>query len=292
VMISNERIGKQGTWLSAIALLLSPLIIIFSFRWVLYEPFVIPSSSMEPTLLINDHIFVNKFVYGVRSPFVKNGWLFNWNTPKRGDVIVFKYPKNPKVFYIKRLIGIPGDQVKIISGQISVNDEPWVLRPLDQFYDDKGDPVSDEFQYAGESVPDYEALEKFKNSGTLNKTQDELKKLSQKEIQKKIEEKIKNENLSSVARFERSEHFVKRNKNEEGADNSVKEFVVPKNTYFVMGDNRDQSSDSRSWGFVDHNLLVGRASIIWLSCEKTLETAPMFCDPAMFRLPRFFKKVL
>ena len=291
--IFKRKIGKQGTWPSAILLLLSPLIILFSFRWILFEPFVIPSTSMEPTLLVNDHIFVNKFVYGIRAPFADQGWLMNWSTPKRGDVVVFRYPQNPKVFYIKRLIGIPGDRIKVISGQITVNDEPWVIRPVEQFYDDKGEAVTDdEFQYSGESIPDYEALENFKKSGSLDQSAEELTELSPQEVQKKIEEKIKNESLSAVERLERLEHFIKRNKNDAHLGDEEKEFVVPEGAYFVMGDNRDQSSDSRIWGFVPHDLLVGKASIIWLSCEKTMDTAPMFCDPSLLRLYRFFKKVI
>src|SRR5262245_60651682 len=91
-------------------------------RWLLIEPYVIPSGSMIPTLLIHDHIFVNKLAYGVHVPFSKQ-WIVAWKNPQRFDVIVFRYPKNPEVFYVKRVVAVAGDKVSVRDGQLHVNGE-------------------------------------------------------------------------------------------------------------------------------------------------------------------------
>lgn len=238
--ILKVKIGKQGTWPQAFLLLISPLLILFTFRWLLYEPFVIPSGSMEPNLLKHDHLFVNKYSYGIKSP-IGQGWLINFSSPQRGDVIVFKYPENKKVYFIKRLIGVPGDRIYINNGQVTVNGKPWKLYPTQSDQDNNKELG---FDYFIESVAD-----------------------------------------------DTREHFIKMYSNQATMTEGIKEFIVPQKSYFVMGDNRNESHDSRYWGFVNHNLLVGRASIIWLSCENTLETAPMICDPSLIRLNRLFKQV-
>jgi signal peptidase I len=237
--IFRKKIGKQGTWTSALLLFFGPLLILFSIRWLLFEPFVIPSGSMEPTLQIHDHIFVKKFSYGVRMPF-GDGWLFNYSRPKRGDVIVFRYPENKKVFFIKRVIGIPGDRLVIRGGEVSVNGNSWVYVPA---LADEIDEANKDFRYFVE-----------------NTSNDEF-------------------------------HYVKFNSSGVRVNPKDESFDVPAHSYFVMGDNRDQSRDSRFWGFVDHSLVIGQASFVWLSCEKTLETAPMICDPATLRTFRMFKGV-
>lgn len=238
----RKKIGKQGTWPQALSLFFLPIFLIFAFRWFVYEPFVIPSESMVPNLLIHDHIVVKKYSYGLKWP-LGDGWMFKWNQPQRGDIIVFRFPENRDVFYIKRLIGLPGDRVIVQNGQISVNGKPWILMPTEERVQ-QADPT---FKYFIEEIqplrPDGEAhLVRF---------------------------------------FSKDEHV--------GAEE--KEFVVPENSYFAMGDNRDQSHDSRFWGFIPDDLLVGRASIIWLSCDETLDSAPFICDPTKLRFERFFQKI-
>lgn len=238
----RTKIGKQGNWAAAIGLFIAPLILVFAVRWILFEPFVIPSESMMPNLLVHDHIFVTKYSYGIKMP-IGDGWLLKYKEPKRGDIIVFRYPENRDVFFIKRLVGLPGDKITVQNGQISINDKPWVISPLQkEIYNDE-----DDFNYFLETMP----------------------------------EEVSVDGGGHLMRLSSHEHV----------DPVEKEFVVPAKSYFVMGDNRDQSHDSRFWGFVDQNYLIGRASYIWLSCEDTIPTAPMVCDPLKLRVDRIFKKV-
>ena len=285
--IIKVKIGKQGTWLEAITLLLAPILIIFAFRWLAFEPFVIPSSSMLPTLLVHDHILVQKFSYGVRLPFGE-GWLFNFKKPVRGDVVVFLYPENKKVFFIKRLIGLPGDKITVQNGQITVNGLPWGLIPTE----DAGVAEDSGFSYFLEATPNYEKLKEYKKKSTLDESKKELSKLTPAEIQKKIDEKMKADPSKELSQIESLDHFVRFRADRQHVDPEAKEFVVPKNSYFVMGDNRDESNDSRFWGFVPHKLLVGKAVRIWLSCSATLENAPTICDPTKMRMDRFYRKIL
>lgn len=239
----RKKKGKQGHWKNAIGIFLAPIVILFSFRWIMYEPFVIPSESMTPGLLVHDHIIVNKHSYGIKMP-LGDGWLIKFKPPQRGDVVVFRYPQNRDVFFIKRLIGLPGDKIKIQNGQIIVNEKPWALNPISEgVFNDE-----DDFSYFTEIIPEDQAGE---------------------------------------ARH----HLIKLFYNQEHADSKETEVAIPDGQYFVMGDNRDQSHDSRFWGMVSEKYLVGKASYIWLSCDETLLTAPMICDPLKLRGERIFKKV-
>ncbi len=235
--------GKQGTWFQALITFIVPLFLIFVFRWFLFEPFVIPSESMVPNLLIHDHIIVKKFSYGLKLP-IGDGWLWKYKQPARGDVIVFRFPENRDVFFIKRLIGLPGDELVIQNGQISVNGKPWTLVP-----EPTADHIDEDvFNYFSESVAD-------------------------------------SQNVNSGA------HIIRMFASGSHVDSEEKKITVPEDSYFVMGDNRDQSRDSRFWGFVPGQLLVGKASVIWLSCEETLASAPFICDPFRLRSDRFFKTI-
>lgn len=231
--------GKQGTWPQALVTFLVPLFLIFVFRWFVFEPFVIPSESMVPNLLIHDHILVKKFSYGLKFP-IGDGWIWKYKQPARGDIVVFRFPENRDIFFIKRLIGLPGDQLLIQNGQISVNGIPWPLTPLPE--DFSADPES--FNYFLEN--------------------------------------------SSPAK---NSHIIRLFASGSHVDEEEKKITVPENSYFVMGDNRDQSRDSRFWGFVPEQLLVGKAWVIWLSCEETLASAPFICDPLRLRSDRFFKTI-
>ena len=238
----RQKIGLQGRWPFALLTLLLPIFFIFSLRWFFYEPFVIPSESMMPSLMVHDHILVKKYQYGLKPP-LGDGWLVKWRQPERGDVIVFRYPDNREVFFIKRLIGLPGDRVVVQNGQISVNGKPWVIQPLmEGAYTDEG-----QFNYFLEEP--------------------------------------------NPTRSDEKSHNIRLSASGEHVDPDEKIFEVPKNSYFAMGDNRDQSHDSRFWGFIPEELLVGRAQLIWLSCAETLASAPFICDPRYLRLDRFLKTI-
>ena len=238
-----KKIGRQGTWGAALFLFLAPILLIFSIRWVLIEPFVIPSESMLPNLMVHDHILVSKYEYGLKAPF-GDGWWIRFKSPKRGDIVLFRYPENRDVFFIKRLIGLPGDKVSVQNGQITVNDRPWTIGSIgkNSFADDEN------YNYFIETIAD-------------------------------------------LPDNNEAEHLVRLFADREHVDPLEKTFIVPANSYFVMGDNRDQSHDSRFWGFVPAKYLVGRALYIWLSCEETIPTAPMICDPLKLRAGRIFKKI-
>lgn len=239
----RPKIGKQGTWPQALSVFFLPIFFIFTFRWFVFEPFVIPSESMVPNLLIHDHIVVKKFSYGMKWP-VGDGWIMKWKAPERGDIIVFRYPENRDVFYIKRLIGLPGDRVVVQNGQIAVNGKPWVLKP------------SSEVGYQDDQMFNY------------------------------FVEQVQPERLDGKP------HVIRFFSKNDHVGSEEKEFVVPENSYFAMGDNRDQSHDSRFWGFIPEELLVGKASFIWLSCHETLESARFICDPTKLRKERIFQQIM
>ncbi len=222
----RKKIGLQGRWPQALILFFMPIFLIFGLRWFFYEPFVIPSESMVPNLYIHDHILVQKFSYGLKPP-MGDGWIFRWSLPQRGDVVVFRYPENRDVFFIKRLIGLPGDVIKTKGMSLTVNGHIYQLDP----YFTNGD-------------------------------------FEENNLQKKY-----------VVRFDQDSTF---DQTEE------KEFIVPEKSYCVMGDNRFNSHDSRFWGFVSEDFIVGKAQFIWLSCQETLVSMPFICNPMTLRSDRLF----
>lgn len=245
--MNSKKFWTEGLGAYAVAILIA-----LTIRWALLEAYVIPSGSMLPTLLINDHIFVNKFVYGVRVPFSKK-WLLEFRRPERGEVIVFKYPKDESQFFIKRVIGLPGDKVFWQDGRLYINDEKQELTPP---------PTSKEFDYLrdadfvagggfGESKEDYAHY--YEKTGDFN-------------------------------------HSVLLNKIQLGGP-SFGPFTVPENSLFVMGDNRDRSLDSRRWGTVPMENVLGKATFVWLSCEETLPVVSFLCNPLTIRWSRFFHQV-
>ena len=242
--IIKNKIGKQGRWPNALFLFFSPLVIFLALRWVLFEPFVIPSESMVPQLLIHDHVIVKKFSYGLK-PLWGDGWLMNWDKPKRGDIVVFKYPENKNIYFIKRVVGLPGDKVEIKNMTVKINGE------LNQLT-----AVSAEDLAASPYLSEMEDAEFY------------IEKLPQ----------------------ENGSHFVRFESRDESSEES-KVFDVPENSYFVMGDNRYNSHDSRFWGFVSFDELVGKAQLIWLSCEDMLISAPVICNPTSLRKDRFMMTI-
>jgi signal peptidase I len=188
-------------------------LIVLLLRSFLGEPFKIPSGSMMPTLLAGDFILVNKFSYGIRLP-VLNTKILDTGSPERGDVMVFRYPKEPSINYIKRVVGVPGDKVSYINKVLYINGERASLQPVGN--------------YSGVC-----------SSGTATHL---------------------TENLLGV------EHDILVCP-DEGLPVASLEYTVKEGEYLAFGDNRDRSNDSRFWGTVPDELLVGKASFIWMSTD-------------------------
>jgi signal peptidase I len=193
------------------------LLLVFVIRSFLVEPFRIPSGSLEPTLLAGDFIIVNKFHYGLRWPLV-NTKIIPISNPKTGDIVVFHWPPNPTIDYIKRVIGVPGDHISYINKILYINNKP---------------------------IPQKEVA-----------TTTEVDEMG---------------NQWKVVEMEEDLLGVKHNIyiRPEAASTDLYDIVVPDGKYFVMGDNRDDSQDSRYWGFVPNNNLVGNAIAVWLSWNGT-----------------------
>ncbi|MBA6335848.1 signal peptidase I [Colwellia sp. BRX8-7] len=207
------------------------VLILRSFLW---EPFQIPSGSMMPTLLDGDFILVNKFVYGLRDPVARNKFI-EIGLPERGDVVVFKYPQDPKIDYIKRVIGLPGDRIIYRNKSI-------YIKPACQESDVKCpdfEQVINTFKKEDESPDGSYGLSRY-TADMPNKTHDIL---------------MDNQILP------RTQHFYQQKNTQRD------EFFVPEGHYYVMGDNRDNSLDGRFWGFVPEENLVGEAVAIWMSFD-------------------------
>jgi signal peptidase I len=221
-----NKTKKQIFWENFFSLGLA-LLIVFMIRSSVIEAFKIPSGSMIPTLLVGDHIFVNKFAYGFKIPFSDLVFdqaitLIPRNPPSRGDIIVFKYPKDESYYYIKRVIGVPGDIIEIRNKLLYINNEAV-----------KRDPLSrEESQKILSSLEDIRSL--------------------------KPDLELFNEHINGV------EHVMMINRNN-FATESFEPITVPPDSLFVMGDNRDSSNDSRYWGFVPYKNVKGKALVIWLS---------------------------
>ena len=226
------------------------LIIALIIRSFLFQPFYIPSSSMEPNLVIGDRLFVSKYSYGYSrhslpfSPKIYNNRILG-KTPKRGDVIVFKTPADNRTDYIKRLIGLPGDTIQIVHKDLYINDTKIIKK-------------------------------KIKNSAYIN---------CGSEI---LETDFFEETLSNGTKY----IAVYR---KEGTMMNSDKFIVPKDHYFFMGDNRDCSKDSRflsSVGYVSFNNLVGKARLIFFSNDKNKGSFLKFWRwKQSVRIDRFFKKI-
>jgi signal peptidase I len=197
------------------SLLVTILLVLFATAFIL-QAFKIPSQSMEPTLLIGDHLLVNKFIFEGRGAWYEK--LLPYRPVQRGDIIVFKFPYDDHPYYVKRVIGLPGDRLRIVDQRVYVNGtplaEPYVVHdPSDD------DPFADNFPPPGRGFAGIEVRPEWARQ---------------------------------------IESFVERG-----------ELVVPPDRYFVMGDNRDRSWDSRYWGFVDRRSIVGRPIVIYWSVRAT-----------------------
>ncbi len=243
---------KKIFWTEGAGSYVIAILIALTVRWAFVEPYQIPTGSMLPTLLIRDHIFVNKLVYGLRYPFTEK-WIYQGAEPERGDVIVFKYPENNKLFYVKRVIGVPGDKVFYENNSLYINDRLI----------EKTQPTTLKKDFAWVTDDD---LGKYINKSDVVHWQEIIGEKS---------------------------HSIMTNK--QRTEISSGPFYVPKDSYFVMGDNRDSSQDSRFWTaekrFVPRSYLVGRAGSVWLSCDKTLPVLTMLCNPLTVRWKRLFHSV-
>ncbi|ATZ72218.1 signal peptidase I [Idiomarina sp. X4] len=203
-------------------------------RTLLYEPFQIPSGSMMPTLLRGDFILVQKFDYGIKEPLFQNT-VIETTEPERGDIAVFKYPEEPSIDYIKRVVGLPGDR-------IIYRNKTLYIQPACE----EGRRDCPEMAVIRTQLKDDGAY--FSGSSPLKTYEERLGD-------------VKHDILVDPRVASRRAFFY----DQPGTQRD--EWVVPEGQYFVMGDNRDNSRDSRYWGFVDETLLVGKAVFIWMSFE-------------------------
>jgi signal peptidase I len=222
--------AKQPWWVEYSVSFFPVILIVFLLRSFLVEPFKIPSSSMVPTLLVGDFILVNKFTYGIRLPVI-NRKIVPLGDPERGDVMVFRYPEDPSLDYIKRVIAVPGDRIEYRNKRLSINGSPVPLRQVDDYLS------KERMQFSRRYVE------------TISGTEHQI---------------LLEDDAPALVPPSRSfPHARNCNYNMNGLA-----CTVPPGHYFMMGDNRDNSSDSRVWGFVPDENIVGKAFFIWLNLNE------------------------
>jgi signal peptidase I len=224
---ARQKLLMQPWWLDWTAGLFPVIIAVFFLRSFLFEPFKIPSGSMIPTLLVGDLILVNKFTYGLRLPVI-NTKITEGTPPKRGDVMVFRYPPKPSLDYIKRVVGIPGDKVAYLNKRLTINGKPVDTQVVPEFLD------TDTMRY----FKQFEETLGDKKHRVLND----------------------DDRPAFVAG---ADNFEGRNTCSYTVEGVT--CTVPEGHYFMMGDNRDNSLDSRYWGFVPEKNIVGRAFFVWMN---------------------------
>ncbi|MEW9580883.1 signal peptidase I [Paraburkholderia sp. DGU8] len=227
---------RQPWWLEYSASFFPVILVVFVVRSFVVEPFKIPSGSMVPTLLVGDFILVNKFEYGIRLP-ITNTKITEGRAPARGDVVVFRYPKDESVDYIKRVIGVPGDVIAYQDKKLSINGKPVPETPLPDYLDEERLGYAKQFE---------EDIDGRKNA-ILN-------------------------NPAVPPFIVGAEDFPYRDNCTYNARGVI--CKVPPGNYFMMGDNRDNSADSRYWGFAPDRNIVGRAFFIWMNFSDLKRIGP------------------
>jgi len=236
VLQAKAKILAQPWWLDWTAGLFPVIIAVFILRSFLFEPFKIPSGSMIPTLLVGDLIVVNKFHYGLRLPVI-NKKITEGTAPQRGDVMVFRYPPKPSLDYIKRVVGLPGDEVAYLNKRLTINGKAIETQDVPDFFDE------DAMRY-------FKQLEESLGDSPHRLLNDDTHPAY----------------ISGAHEFES-------NKN---CRYSIEGVVckVPTGHYFMMGDNRDNSLDSRYWGFVPDQNIVGKAFFVWMNFGNLKRIGP------------------
>lgn len=229
---ARQQILQQPWWLDWTAGLFPVILVVFLLRSFLFEPFKIPSGSMVPTLLVGDLILVNKFHYGIRLPVINKKIIANHDV-KRGDVMVFRYPEDPTTDFIKRVVGVPGDEVSYVNQKLYINGQLAPTQPVDNFYDDSGSPRVYRPRFT--------------------------EKLGEREHQILVQP-----NAQHFFRPDRADGPFPFQENCRYTVEGVT-CKVPAGNYFMMGDNRDNSRDSRYWGFVPDENIVGKAFLVWMN---------------------------
>ncbi len=227
----RDKDAAEPWWVEYAKSFFPVILVVFVIRSFIVEPFKIPSGSMIPTLQVGDFILVNKFTYGIRLPVI-NQKIIPLNTPERGDVMVFRYPENPSLDYIKRVVGLPGETVEYRDKKIFING-------VEQEQQAEGDYnyVESDLKFV-HTEKRIETLGDHKHALLVNPEKPTLF-------------------LRGVVEFEGWENC--------SYDTNRVRCKVPEGHYFMLGDNRDNSRDSRYWGFVPEHQIVGKAFFIWMN---------------------------
>ena len=235
---AKERLIMQPWWLDWTAGLFPVIAVVFVLRSFLFEPFKIPSGSMIPTLWVGDLILVNKFHYGVRLPVI-NLKITDGNPVERGDVMVFRYPPKPNLDYIKRVIGLPGDEVAYLNKQLTINGQPVPKTPLPDFFEEDSLRYIKQFE---ERIPLGDKPDASVTSVRLHRLLNDADR---------------------PAFVPGADDFMFKDNCRYTVEGVT--CKVPAGHYFMMGDNRDNSLDSRYWGFVPEKNIVGKAFFVWMN---------------------------
>lgn len=231
------------------------LAVVLVVRSFIIEPFNIPSSSMVPTLYTGDFIAVNKYAYGIRLPLIYNKIMATGN-PEHGDVVVFRYPEQPSIYYIKRVIGLPGDTVSYDNGVLSINGTALSTQAVSH---QPSTELTEQLYPAGQDMGGHQLTqEEAVQLGVLEETHTEYKteKLGQHGYRVRYLEGINSSQYGEFLQQASPEVLTSGGKNWQ--------ISVPEGHYFVMGDNRDRSQDGRFWGFVPDANLAGKAVYVWM----------------------------